>query len=152
MQYKNEVIIDRPLEKVVALFDDPESLAKWQPGFVSMEHLSGNPGKAGSKSKLTYKMGKRTVEMIETITLRNLPETFQGTYEAKGVWNEVKNYFEPLNENQTRYWTENEFKLKGMMKIMGWIMPGMFKKQSQKYLDLFKEYVENVESSDEVKG
>ena len=152
MKYTNEVIINRPIEKVVALFDDPDSLAKWQPGFVSLEPISGIPGEAGSKSKLTYKMGKRTVEMIETITFRNLPETFQGTYEANGVWNEVKNYFEPLTENQTRYWTENEFKLKGMMKIMGWMMPGMFKKQSQKYLDLFKTYVENEERSDEVIG
>jgi hypothetical protein len=28
------------------------------------------------------------------------------------------------------------------MKLMGWLMPGAFKKQSQKYLVFFKEYVE----------
>jgi hypothetical protein len=29
-----------------------------------------------------------------------------------------------------------------MMKLIGWLMPGTFKKQSQKYLDLFKSFAE----------
>lgn len=28
------------------------------------------------------------------------------------------------------------------MKLFGWLMPGAFKKQSQKYLDMFKEFAE----------
>ena len=147
MKYTNEVIIHAPREKVVELFDDAENIAKWQPGFVSMEHLSGDPGQVGARSKMKYKMGKRDIEMVETITARNLPEIFSGTYEARGVWNEVKNHFEELPDNKTRYWTDNEFKMKGVMKIMAWLMPGAFKKQSQKYLDLFKEFVEKEVTS-----
>jgi uncharacterized protein YndB with AHSA1/START domain len=142
MKYTNEVKINAPLEKVVELFDNPDNIAKWQPGFVSMEHIEGEKGQVGSKYRMKYKMGKREIEMVETILERNLPEVFAGTYEAKGVWNKVINHFKDNGDNTTRYWTENEFKMKGMMKLMAWLMPGAFKKQSQKYLDLFKDFVE----------
>lgn len=144
MKYNTEVTINAPLDKVIDLFCDPNHIDKWQPGFISIEHISGTIGEEGAKSRLRYQMGKREIEMIETITRKNLPHEFSGTYEAKGVWNEVKNHFEPVTENQTRYWAENEFKMSGFMRIIAFFMPGAFKKQSQKYMDLFKKFVEET--------
>ena len=146
MKYSNEVIINLPVSRVVELFDNPDNLKHWMPGLVSFEHLSGNPGQPGAKSKLKYKMGKRELEMIETVTTRNLPEEFSGTYEAKGMYNIVKNHFIPLENNQTRYVSESEFKFSGIMKIIGPFMPGVFKKQSKKYLDLFRDFAEKANS------
>lgn len=143
MKYTNETIIKKPIDKVVELFDDPDNLVEWQPGFISMEHIEGIQGQPGAKYKLHYKMGKRDIEMIETILVRDLPKEFTGTYEAKNVWNKVSNHFEAIDEHTTKYTSENEFKFKGFMKIFGILMPGAFKKQSQKYLDLFKEYAES---------
>lgn len=142
MKYENEVMIRLPLEKVVNLFDSEENLFKWQPDLLSFEHVSGDKGEVGAKAKLKYKMGKREIEMIETITVKNLPHEFSGTYEAKGVWNEVKNYFEKIDDQTTRWRSESYFKFKGFMKIIGFLMPGSFKKQSQKYLDQFKAFAE----------
>lgn len=142
MNYQNEVVINAPREKVVALFEDPANIAKWQPGFVSMELILGEKGAVGSQYRMLYTMGKRNVEMIETITKNELPSVFSATYKAKNVFNSIENHFEDCGDGTTRYWTENEFKMSGFMKIFGWIMPGAFKKQSQKYLDLFKEFVE----------
>jgi hypothetical protein len=142
MKYSNEVEINLPIQRVIELFDNPDNLAKWQPGFISMEHLSGTPGQPGAKSKLKYKMGKREIEMIETITLRNLPEAFHGTYEAKGVYNIQQNYFTSIETNKTKWVSESEFKFSGFMKLIGWLMPGAFKKQSQQYLDRFKVFAE----------
>jgi hypothetical protein len=79
-------------------------------------------------------MGKRDIEMIETITVRNLPDEFSGTYEAKGVFNIVKNYFRPVSENKTKYINESEFQFNGFMKLIGFLMPGAFRKESEKYL------------------
>lgn len=143
MKYANETIINKPIDIVVELFDDPDNLAEWQPGFISMEHIEGEHGQPGSKYRMKYKMGKRDIEMIETVLVRDLPNEFTGTYEAKNVWNKVSNHFEAIDENTTRYSSENEFKFSGMMKLFAWLMPGAFKKQSQKYLDLFKEYAES---------
>lgn len=142
LKYKNEVIIDASRDKVIEMFMDPNNIDKWQPGFISMEIISGESGEVGSKTKLLYKMGKREIEMIETITVKNLPFEFSGTYEANGVYNIVKNYFEELPDGKTKYWSDSEFQFKGFMKLIGFLFPGMFKKQSQKYLDLFKDFVE----------
>lgn len=142
MNYQNEVVINAPREKVVELFEDPNNIAKWQPGFISMELIKGEAGTVGSQHRMHYKMGKRDIEMVETITKIDLPNVFSGTYTAKNVFNAIDNNFEDLGNGTTRYWTQNEFRMSGMMKVFGWIMPGAFKKQSQKYLDLFKEFVE----------
>ena len=142
MKYILSIDIHQPREKVIELFDNPENLKHWQPGFISYEHLSGTYGEPGSKALLKYKMGKRDVEMIETLTVRNLPEEISGTYEATGVWNEVKNYFSEIDHHNTRWTSEIEFKLKGFMKLMGWFVPGSFKKQSYIYMELFKKFAE----------
>lgn len=48
-----------------------------------------------------------------------------------------------LQANQTKHVTENEFQFKGvMMNLMGFLMPGAFKKQSYKYLKAFKTFAE----------
>lgn len=143
MKYTNEVVINLPLKKVIELFDSEENLFKWQPELISFEHLSGEKGEVGSKSKLRYTMGKREIEMIETITVKNLPKEFSATYEAKDVWNEMKNYFEEIDENSTRWHADSHFEFSGFMRLIGFFLPGSFKKQSQKSLDLFKAFAED---------
>ncbi len=64
--------------------------------------------------------------MIETINVRNLPDEFTGTYEAKGVWNKVSSKFVPLSDTKTKYISEQEFKFQGFMKCIAFIMPGAF--------------------------
>jgi carbon monoxide dehydrogenase subunit G len=142
MKYTTEIEINLPVNKVIDLFDNPENMKQWQPGLQSFEHISGTPGQPGAKSKLKYKMGNRDVEMIETITVRNLPEEFSGTYEAKGVLNIVKNKFISLPDGKTKYIAENEFQLSGMMKLFGLLMPGAFRKESFKFMTQFKEFAE----------
>lgn len=144
MKFSQSIEINLPREKVIELFDNPDNMKHWQPGLVSFENISGTPGEVGTKSRLKYKMGKREVEMIETITKRNLPDEFSETYEAKGVWNEVKNYFTEISPDKTEWVAKSEFQFSGFMKIMGLIMPGAFKKESYKYLKLFKEFAEST--------
>ena len=68
---------------------------------------------------------------------------FSGFYEAKGVWNEMKNYFYKVDKNTTKWVSENEFRCSGFMKIIAFFMPGSFKKETMKYLEYFKEFTEN---------
>lgn len=144
MKYSNQVIINKPIGRVIELFDSVENLYKWMPGLQSYEHISGEPGHAGAKAKLKFKMGKREIEMIETVTLRDLPHEFSGTYEAKGVINPQRNLFTAIDDNTTKYESISEFEFKSFgMKLLGMIMPNAFKKQSQVYLDKFKEFVES---------
>lgn len=145
MKYTCKIEINQPIDKVIKLFDNPDNMSKWMEGFESFVHLSGEAGQPGAKSKLNFKMGKRQMEMIETITVRNLPEEFSGYYEMNGVTNTIKNSFAALSETKTLYTTENEFIFKkfGIMKTLAFLMPGMFKKQSMKYLEHFKKFAES---------
>lgn len=142
MKYTTEIEINKPVDKVIELFDNADNMGKWMEGLQSFEHLSGTPGQPGAKSRLKFKMGKREIEMIETVTVRNLPQEFSGTYEAKGVFNIVKNKFSALPDNRTKYVSEQEFQFKGFMKMIAFLMPGAFKKQSMKYLTAFKNFAE----------
>ena len=143
MRYSNHVIINKPLNRVVELFDSVDNLYKWMEGLQSFEHISGEPGQVGAKSKLKFVMGKRTVEMTETITKRNLPHEFHGVYETNGISNPQQNFFTAINDTTTKFESVSEFKFTSFgMKLMGWLMPGAFKKQSQKYLDAFKAFAE----------
>jgi len=81
--------------------------------------------------------------MIETIEVNNLPHEFSGTYEAKNVFNRVVNSFEKIDDLKTMYKTENTFEFSGFMKLLALLMPGAFKKQSYKYMELFKSFVES---------
>ena len=142
MKYSCEIIIDKPIQEVVAKFDNIDNMKEWMNGFQSYEHLSGELGEVGSTAKMTFLMGKREIEMIETITVKNLPTEFSGTYDANGVHNIVKNFFTVIDENKTLYKTDQEFQFTGFMKLIGFLFPSAFKKQSKKYLIDFKAFVE----------
>ena len=142
MEYSTEITINLPRERVLELFDSTENLYKWQDGLESFEHISGEPGQMGAKSKMVYNMNGREVEMIETITSRNFPDEFSGTYEAKGVYNAVENLFYEDGPAKTRWVANHLFKFSGMMKIMAVAMRGAFPKQTQESMEAFKTFAE----------
>jgi uncharacterized membrane protein len=145
MNYTSQIEIALPVEQVIALFDKQDNLYKWMEGLQSIDEISGTPGQVGAKSRMKFKIGKREIEMIETVTVRNFPEEFTTTYEAKGVFNRVKSKFKAIDGDRAIYITEHEFQFKGMMKIIGMLMPGAFKKQSMKYLTDFKHFAEGYQ-------
>ena len=147
MKFTCTVEVNKEINKVIELWEDEANFNKWQDGFISMEHLSGTPGTPGAKSKILYQAGKRTIELIETIKSRNLPHEFVGTYAAKEMTNTMRVQFKELDANKTLYTSEIEYtEFNGFMpKLMAWLMPGMFEKQTQKWLDQFKSFAESQE-------
>lgn len=142
MKYTCELVVNVPRPRMIELFDNPDNLDKWQPGLVSFEHLSGEPGQAGAKSKLLYDMNGRKIEMVETIVNRDLPDTFTGTYEAKGVHNIIENHFYTDGLERTRWVMDTEFQFSGFMKIASKFMGGAFRKQSMEFMNNFKTFAE----------
>ena len=144
MKYTVEIIINLPRKTVIEKMDNPQNLKHWQKGLINYEVIEETPGQEGAKMKLDYKMGKRDMSLIETIIKRNFPDEFHATYNTKGVHNIQNNYFEEINETKTKWTSESEFQFSGFgMKLMGWLMPGAFKKQSKKYMQDFKNFAEN---------
>ncbi|MBW8200487.1 SRPBCC family protein [Flagellimonas abyssi] len=143
MKYTTEIVVDVPREEFIKKMDDPDNMKHWQQGLIGYEQLSASPGQEGSRMSLSYEMGKRKMDLVETIIKKNLPEEIHMTYETKGVHNIQKNYFKEEDE-KTRWVSESEFQFSGFgMKLMGFLMPGAFKKQSLKYMQDFKAFAEN---------
>ena len=143
MEYTQDIDIDLPRDQVIALFDDPDNLAKWQEGLQSFEHLTGEPGQPGATSRLVFLQGRRRIEMIETITARNLPDSFDGTYDAKGVHNIAENRFVEVTPGRTKWVAHNVFEFAGPMKIIGLLFGRTFPKQTMKYMEAFKAFAEH---------
>lgn len=147
MKYTSEIIVNVPLEDFLKKFDNAENMKHWQKGLVSVEHVSGEPGMVGAKMKLNYLMGKKRITLVETVTHRNLPSEFHGTYSMDGVTSIQENFFEELPEGKTKWTSVSDFlPLNFMMRSMLWLMPGAFKKQSRQLMTDFKTFAEEGKS------
>jgi hypothetical protein len=142
MRYQVYVDIDLPIEKVVKKFENSENYYDWMEGLEKIEHVQGETGEEGAQNYFHFKTGKRAMKMLETVKRNNLPHSYLISYEVNGVYNEVDSQFEALDEESTRYTTDNLFKFKGVMQLMALFMKGTFKKQSLSYLNAFKKFVE----------
>lgn len=143
MRYSFDIKIEKPLDVVIEKFKDEEGLKHWLYGFQKVEHISGIPGTKGAVSDFYFLHKKREMKMGETILEENLPKSIKFGYQSPMGYNEVETVFKPINESNLKLTSNNYFKLEGMMKVFGWLMPGMFKKQSLKYMTNFKAYCES---------
>ena len=144
MKFTCSAEINLPVKRVSALFNDPNNLERWQEGFISHQHLRGIPGEAGAKSRITILHRNRRMILIETIIFKNLPFELDALYEQEHMVNTLANRFISINENKTQYEAQVEYiKFIGFMpKLMALLMPGMFKRQTQKWVNRFKAFAE----------
>lgn len=146
MKYTVAVEIDRPLPEVVTLYDDPGNWPEWRDGFVSAEPLRGRPGEEGSITKLVNRVGGRDTEMTETVERKNLPEEMTCVYQAPGylfgAWNKTTSRFSELDAGSTEWTFESEFRCTGLLSVMAFVMPGMFRSATLKEMNSFKAFAE----------
>lgn len=148
MKYCLEMELNRNRHHVVELFDNPDNLTKWQPDLLEFRILHGIPGQVGAKTRVLYRMGRKQIEMTETVISRNLPDEITFTYETGGsgtptCWNQVQHRFIELEGNNTLWQFDSEYRCSGLMKVMCLLMPGQFKKESRKYMAQFRDFVAN---------
>jgi hypothetical protein len=144
MKFKGSIEIDKPQEVVSSFFINPDYLGEYQEGFLRKELVSGNAGEKGAISKMYYAMGKREMELTETVIANNLPNVFEGHYHHKHMDNTMKCTFTALEPNKTLYESEIEYtRINWVMpRLMAILFPGMYKKPAQRWLNNFKAFVE----------
>ena len=144
MKFTCSIEIDKPREEVVKYFENPKYLGEYQDGFISKELIEGNEGQNGAVSKMLYKMGKGDMELTETIIDNQLPDSFYSKYYHKHMDNTMLCKFEALDDGSTRYISEIDYTaFRGFIpKTMALLFPSMFKKQVNKWLVNFKDFVE----------
>jgi len=143
MKYTSEVTIELPRDQVIELFDSTENLYKWQVGLKSFKAISGEPGKEGAVSEMVYEGRKGDLAMTETITRRNFPDEFHAVYKARGVYNEMYNYFLESDNGKTIWRTTSVFRFRGLMALMAPFMKSAFMNNTTMSLERFKAFAEN---------
>ncbi len=143
MKYQLDILIDLPLEETIKKMDNAENMIHWQKGLVSYKQISGEPGAVGAKMELNYLFGKKEMTLTETILKNDFPNAFDATYETKNVYNLQKNTFEATSDGKTKWTSNATFKFESfIMRAMAFLLPGVFKKQSKKFMDDFKAFAE----------
>ncbi|GHH43318.1 SRPBCC family protein [Lentzea cavernae] len=153
MKYTVSIQIDQPLEKVAPLLADPAQLPKWLRGLVVHEPISGTHGHVGTTSRVVLETGKQKMEATETITrrepvdLHGIPKGGVVHYEreivGEGMWSAARERLSEAGPHSTLWESENEYRFSGvLMRVVGLLMPGAFRKQSLRHMQDFKAFAE----------
>ena len=144
MKFEGSIDVRQPREIVVKFFADPQYLGEYQEGFLRKELVSGTAGEDGAVSKMYYKMGKREMELTETIISNRLPDVFEAHYHHVHMDNTMKCTFTEVQNGVTRYKQEVEYtRINWVMpKLVAILFPGMYRKQAEKWNQNFKTFVE----------
>ncbi|MCT2097534.1 SRPBCC family protein [Dietzia cinnamea] len=153
MKYTNSIEIALPREKVVQLVADPAHMPKWLRGLVLHEPVNGVHGQLGTTSRVVFQMGKHRMEATETIThlepadLHAIPSSVVVHYDreivSEGMWQDQRDRIIDAGPDTTLWQSESEFRFDGLlMRLMGRLMPGTFRKQSRQHMQDFKAFAE----------
>ncbi|MFI7285205.1 SRPBCC family protein [Streptomyces anulatus] len=163
MKYTVSIEIARPRERTVQLLADPANMPKWLRGLVVHEPLNGVHGQVGTESRVVMRMGQRIFEATETITrrepadLHGIPEGsvvhFDREISGEGMWSVTRDRLTEAGPETTLWVSENEYRFDGLlMRLVGLLMPGTFRKQSRQHMRDFKAFAEQGEDVREAKG
>ncbi|WP_460402248.1 SRPBCC family protein [Actinophytocola sediminis] len=156
MKYTVSIEIALPREKTVQLLADPAHLPNWLRGLVLHEPLSGVHGAVGTRSRVVLRTGQRKIECTETITRRE-PEDLHGIPKGsvvhfdreivgEGMWNAVRDRLTEAGPATTLWVSESEYRFSGLlMRLVGLLLPGAFRKQSLQHMRDFKAFAEQGE-------
>lgn len=142
MKYTVEATINRPMSQVVKLYNDPSNYMKWMPGILSHQITSGSNREPGTESTFRFKMNGRDFTVEETIIKNDLTEIVAQFTSGSTVNNQVTQ-FSKIDDATTFYKVNESFELKGFMKVIGFLMPSSFKKQTKQFVEAFKNFSEN---------
>ncbi|MEM6359738.1 MAG: hypothetical protein AAF731_06580 [Bacteroidota bacterium] len=91
-----------------------------------------------------YAHGGRNMILTETIVSNELPHSFEAFYHHKHMDNSMKCTFAEIVPNKTQYKYEFEYTRINwfMPRLVAILFPGMYRKQGEKWMNQFKEFVE----------
>ena len=144
MKYTCTVKVPLDRDACIKLWMDESKFGLWQDGFKQRNWTEGEPNQPNSKSEILFVQGKRRMELSETILENKLPEYFLGKYDHIHMTNTQKTSFEIVSPTVTLIKSEVEYTAFHSFapRVMAKLFPGMFRKQSQKWLDQFKSLAE----------
>ena len=143
MKFKSEIEIEKPIDEVVGLFNNPDNTLKWLEGLRSVKHVSGEPRQAGAKSKVVMDSAAGRMLITETIINNNLPEEYIIRYDGLGYVSYSNYQFEKLGTANTRFIIQQDVELRGALKLASGLVQGTVRRQINRSTVCFKRFAED---------
>lgn len=137
MTYTKEIVINKDINTVFEKLTSPEFMTEWQ------ESLDSYEKNEDGKWVYTDSHSGKPMRIVENVLEKQAPSTFKVEYTTNGVINIMHNKLEAVDENTTKWISDNEFKFTNlMMKVIGLLFGGSFSKQTEKDMQAFKKAIE----------
>jgi uncharacterized protein YndB with AHSA1/START domain len=140
--YKVKTTIDKPIDEVFALFNDPTQIKNWLNAIKSFEPINETKNKIGSTYKITIDNKGQDFVMTEKITAFDINKEIGIEFDAQGM---LKNDFIEFSSDGNKTVITNNVSCKGtnfMLKCTFPYFKKAFMREDQNNLDNFKNYIE----------
>jgi len=143
MKFRTEIDIDRPVNELIGLLQDPDVTMKWLDGLRSVKHVSGDFRRPGCVSRVVFDSPAGRMLITETVISNELPEEYIIRYDGQGYVSYSNYSFEELSSDSTKFIIVQHVELKGAFKLAGGLLKGTMDRQLNKSAESFKRYAEN---------
>ncbi len=147
VSYGHEITVNKPLEEAWAVSQDENKIGQWLQGFKSIDLISGEKGKVGSKYKVVVNPGEGQpdFEMIETVVSMKKFDHIKLSFDSEMMkFDQTISHSE--TDGKTTIKTESKASGKGiMMRSMFALMEmfgGTFQAQEVKNIEALKKVIE----------
>ncbi len=142
MKFRSEVEIEKPIEELIVLIQDPEVTLQWLEGLRSVKHVSGESRQVGAISKVVFDSPAGRLLITETVISNDLPEEYIMRYDGQGYVSYSNYSFEKLSNASTLFILQQDVELKGALRLVEGLMKKTMIRQLDKSAESFKRYAE----------
>ena len=143
MKAEHAIQIERPLDQVWALFDDPAAQADWLHMVKSFEQVKGKGNEKGAVQKVVFERSSGDTELTVTIIDRQAPDRLVARYEGMQVPFELTSSFAAVDDDTTEWHAVIDVKLSLLTKALGPVIKPAVSDLAQQMGRDFKAYVES---------
>lgn len=114
----------------------------WQPGLIDIEANAKMKRVEGLVTKLTYRWGRRSFAVAETVLHASPPDLYKVRYVLKGMHHTITHSFESIGSSATAWTADSEIRFRGFMRLFGHRLQAGLAEQNRILMENFKRYLE----------
>ena len=144
MKYKLQITINRPIDRVVEFFEDPNHMKEWQQEMSGYDVISGVSGRVGLKLNLMYELVDHQEVVTYTLIGKEPMSSLTILLEQSDNKTTQINNFEKIDDNATKLTQKCSVRFVGLKSLVGFISIGSKKSRSLRHLESFKNLLERI--------
>ena len=143
MRHRNEITIAASQQAVWRVFDDPDATQHWQPTLKSHTLIAGEPGEVGCVYELVFDNDGRDIKAVATLTEKQPYEIMASTTDSDTSFSTMRNRFQRIDDNHTRWFFDIEYRFKGLYKLVAFFLRKSMRVRADAEMQNFKTLVES---------